>query len=97
MSATASKRDYYEVLSVGRDADDRVIKQAYRKVALEWHPDRNPDKPEAEDRFKEAAEAYEVLSDPQKRDIYNRFGHEGLGARAAIEAVEAAMRESLTP
>ena len=80
--STTTKRDYYEVLGVGRDAADREIKQAYRKVALQWHPDRNPGDPHAEERFKEAAEAYEVLSDPQKREVYDRFGHEGLGQRA---------------
>lgn len=72
------KRDYYEVLGVARDASEEEIKKAYRKMALQYHPDRNPGDQEAEEHFKEAAEAYEVLHDPQKRDLYNRFGHEGL-------------------
>ncbi len=74
----SEKRDYYEVLNVARDADARTIKKAYRKVALEFHPDRNPDDPEAERRFKEAAEAYDALGDEEKRAIYDRYGHEGL-------------------
>jgi molecular chaperone DnaJ len=74
----SSKRDYYEVLGVGRDADDGVLKKAYRKLALQFHPDRNPDDREAENQFKEAAEAYEVLRDPQKRQIYDQYGHQGL-------------------
>jgi molecular chaperone DnaJ len=73
-----SKRDYYEILGIGRDADEQQVKSAYRKLALQHHPDRNPDNPEAEERFKEAAEAYSVLSDGQKRAAYDRFGHAGL-------------------
>lgn len=73
----SAKRDYYEVLGVGRDADTSSIKRAYRKMAMKFHPDRNPDDLEAEERFKEAAEAFEVLNDPQKRELYDRFGHEG--------------------
>ena len=72
------KRDYYEVLSVDRDADEDEIKKAYRKLAIQFHPDKNPDNKEAEDKFKEATEAYEVLRDPEKRQTYNRFGHAGL-------------------
>jgi molecular chaperone DnaJ len=72
------KRDYYEVLGVSRQADEEEIKKAYRKLALQYHPDRNPGDKEAEERFKEAAEAYEVLHDTQKRDLYDRYGHEGL-------------------
>lgn len=72
------KRDYYEILSVTREADDGILKTAYRKLALKYHPDRNPDNREAEDLFKEAAEAYSVLSDPQKRAAYDRYGHQGL-------------------
>ena len=77
-----SKRDYYEVLGVGRDAGDPEIKSAYRKLALKYHPDRNPDDPSAEDRFKEASEAYSVLSDAQKRAAYDRYGHAGLQGAA---------------
>ncbi len=72
------KRDYYEVLGVRRDADERELKSNYRKIALKYHPDRNPGDKEAEESFKEAAEAYKVLSDPEKRRIYDQFGHEGL-------------------
>lgn len=75
-----SKRDYYEVLGVGRDADLQEIKSAYRKMALQYHPDRNPGNKEAEERFKEAAEAYSVLSDAEKRATYDRFGHQGLSS-----------------
>jgi molecular chaperone DnaJ len=73
-----TKRDYYEVLGVERSAGGNEIKARYRKLALQYHPDRNPDDPEAEERFKEASEAYEVLRDPEKRQIYDQFGHEGL-------------------
>src|SRR5580704_11776387 len=73
-----AKRDYYEILGVSRGCEDPVLKSAYRKLALQYHPDRNPDNPEAEERFKEAAEAYSVLSDPQKRAAYDRYGHAGL-------------------
>jgi len=74
-----AKRDYYEVLGVARDADEPALKKAYRKIALENHPDRNPDDPSAEERFKEASEAYAVLSDSNKRRGYDRFGFEGAG------------------
>jgi molecular chaperone DnaJ len=77
-----SKRDYYEVLGVSRTASDQEIKSAYRKLALKYHPDRNPGDKVAEDRFKEAAEAYAVLADTDKRHIYDRFGHPGLGGAA---------------
>ncbi len=75
MSAT---RDYYEVLGVSRDADDATIKKAFRRLARELHPDVNTNDPGAEEKFKEAAEAYEVLSDPDRRATYDRYGHEGL-------------------
>ena len=71
----AAKRDYYEVLGVGREANVDEIKKAYRKVALKYHPDRNPDDKKAEERFKEASEAYRVLSDAERRAQYDRFGH----------------------
>ena len=74
-----SVRDYYEVLAVGREATPDEIKKAYRKVAMECHPDRNPDDPTAEERFKEATEAYEILRDPEMRSRYDRFGHAGVG------------------
>jgi molecular chaperone DnaJ len=77
-----SKRDYYEILGVERTATDQEIKSAYRKLALKNHPDRNPGNKEAEERFKEAAEAYAVLADGDKRHMYDRFGHAGLGAAA---------------
>lgn len=77
-----SKRDYYEILSVSKTATDGEIKTSYRKLAVQYHPDKNPNNPEAEEKFKEAAEAYSVLSDPQKRAAYDRFGHQGVGAGA---------------
>jgi molecular chaperone DnaJ len=77
-----SKRDYYEILGVGKDARDPEIKGAYRKLALKFHPDRNPDDPHAEENFKEASEAYSVLSDAQKRAAYDRYGHAGLQGAA---------------
>jgi molecular chaperone DnaJ len=76
------KRDYYEVLGVLRTATDQEIKSSYRKLALQYHPDRNPGNKEAEEAFKEAAEAYSVLSDAQKRANYDRFGHAGVGGAA---------------
>lgn len=73
-----AKRCYYEILEIERTAADDTIKKSYRKRALQYHPDRNPDNREAEEKFKEASEAYEVLRDPEKRKLYDRFGHEGL-------------------
>ena len=75
----AEKRDYYEVLGVDKNATADEIKKAYRKKAIQYHPDKNPGDKEAEEKFKEAAEAYEVLSDPQKRQRYDQFGHAGMG------------------
>jgi molecular chaperone DnaJ len=75
----SQKRDYYDVLGVSKNADEQEIKKAYRKIALKYHPDKNPDDKTAEEKFKEAAEAYEVLSDPDKRARYDRFGHQGMG------------------
>jgi molecular chaperone DnaJ len=77
-----TKRDYYEVLGVGREADDQQIKSAYRKLARECHPDVNPGDHTAEEKFKEAAEAYSILSDPQKRAAYDRYGHQGVQSAA---------------
>lgn len=79
-----AKRDYYEVLGVSRSAGADEIKKAYRKLALELHPDRNPNDPSAEERFKEASEAYGVISDPQKRQVYDQFGHAGLQGSSGV-------------
>ncbi len=78
----SGKRDYYEVLGVSKSATESEIKKAYRKMALKYHPDKNPDDKSAEDKFKEAAEAYEVLSNSDKRQRYDRFGHAGVGGAA---------------
>lgn len=75
----AEKRDYYEVLGVSKGASESEIKKAYRKLALKYHPDKNPDDASAEEKFKEAAEAYEVLSDPEKKSRYDQYGHAGMG------------------
>jgi molecular chaperone DnaJ len=77
-----AKRDYYEVLGISRTATDGEIKSAYRKLALKYHPDRNPGDHAAEEKFKESAEAYSVLADPDKRHLYDRYGHAGLGGAA---------------
>src|SRR3954462_8497324 len=75
--ATMTKRDYYEILGVSKSASADEVKKAYRKVAMQYHPDRNPGDKTAEEKFKEAAEAYEVLSDQDKRAQYDRYGHAG--------------------
>ncbi len=79
-----AKRDYYEVLGVNRDASEDEIKKAYRKLAMKHHPDRNPDNTKAEEHFKEAKEAYEVLSDAQKRPAYDQYGHAGVDQQAGM-------------
>ncbi|MFN7623329.1 MAG: DnaJ domain-containing protein, partial [Acidobacteriota bacterium] len=78
-----SKRDYYEVLGVNRQANDQELKSAYRKLAMQYHPDRNPGNTEAEEKFKELNEAYGVLSNAESRERYNRYGHAGVGSSAA--------------
>ena len=80
----AQKRDYYEVLGVDKTASEDEIKKAYRKIAIKYHPDRNPGDKEAEEKFKEAAEAYDVLSDPQKRARYDQFGHAGMSGQGGF-------------
>ena len=80
----ADRRDYYEILGVSRDAEASELKSAYRKVAMASHPDRNPGDPQAAERFKEASEAYAVLSDPEKRARYDRFGHAGVAGAAGV-------------
>ncbi len=77
-----SKRDYYEVLGVAQNADEKEIKKAYRRIAMKFHPDRNSDDPKADDKFKEATEAYEVLTNAEKRAAYDRFGHAGVDGSA---------------
>ena len=88
--ANVAHVDYYEVLSVSRECGDQELKTAYRKLAMQFHPDRNPDNPEAEERFKQASEAYQVLSDPEKRAAYDRYGHAGVSGAAGAGAFPAA-------
>ncbi len=77
-----SKRDYYEVLGVSKSADAKEVKRAYRKLAVKYHPDKNPNDKAAEEKFKEAAEAYDVLSNSEKKQRYDQFGHAGMGGAA---------------
>jgi molecular chaperone DnaJ len=86
--ATNVKRDYYEVLGVSRGCSEQELKSAYRKLAMQFHPDRNPNDPQAEEKFKEASEAYAVLSDPQKRASYDRFGHAAVNAGGGFGGFE---------
>lgn len=79
-----SKRDYYEILGVSRDVSEQELKKAYRRIAMKYHPDRNPDDADAEEKFKEATEAYEVLSDADKRAAYDQFGHAGVSGGAGM-------------
>ena len=77
--SSVTRRDYYEILGVERECDDGILKTAYRKLAMQYHPDRNPNNPEAEGKFKECSEAYAVLSDADKRAAYDRYGHAAVG------------------
>ena len=79
----ANKRDYYDILGIAKNASDEEIKKAYRKLAMKHHPDRNPDSKTAEEKFKEAKEAYEMLSDAQKRAAYDQYGHAGVDPNGA--------------
>ena len=79
--AASNKRDYYEVLGVERDATPELMKKAYRKLAVQYHPDKNPGNKEAEEKFKELGEAYEALNDPQKRAAYDQYGHAAFDPR----------------
>lgn len=83
----AGKRDYYEVLDIPKDADAAAVKKAYRKLAIKFHPDRNPDDPTAEEKFKEVSEAYAVLSDTEKRQRYDQFGHAGIDQQYSTEDI----------
>ena len=78
-----AKRDYYDVLGVNKDCSEEDLKKAYRRLAMKWHPDRNPDNPKAEEHFKEAKEAYEILADPSRRAAYDQFGHAGVDPQSA--------------
>src|SRR6188472_3774010 len=91
---STDKRDYYEVLGVERNAAGEEIKRAYRKLAVKFHPDKNPDDPHAEEKFKELGEAYDVLMDPDKRAAYDRFGHAALRRAAPVSVAAAFMIRS---
>ena len=78
------KRDYYETLGVSKNADAKEIKKAYRKLAIKFHPDKNPGNKQAEDKFKEAAEAYDVLSNSEKKQRYDQFGHAGIDRKSVV-------------
>ena len=92
----AEKRDYYEVLGVAKNANADEIKKAYRKAAIQFHPDKNPGDKEAEEKFKEAAEAYDVLSNPDKRARYDQFGHAGMSGAAEGSRWRTSSRSSAT-
>ena len=92
----ADKRDYYEVLEVSKTATPEEIKKAYRKKAIQYHPDKNPGDKEAEEKFKEAAEAYEVLSDPQKRQRYDQYGFAGMGGASGFSGGGMSMEDILS-
>ncbi|MEK9917522.1 MAG: DnaJ domain-containing protein, partial [Betaproteobacteria bacterium] len=81
-----AKKDYYEVLGVNRDASEGDLKKSYRRLAMKFHPDKNPDNPKAEEQFKEVKEAYEMLSDPQKRAAYDQYGHAGVDPSSGMGA-----------
>ena len=92
MPTATMKTDYYEILSIERTASDGEIKTAYRKLAMQFHPDRNPNNPQAEEKFKECSEAYQVLSDPDKRAAYDRYGHAGVSGAGGFPEVAAPSR-----
>src|ERR1700752_5349382 len=86
MRSDMSKRDYYQVLGVPRNGTEEAVTKAYRRLAMKYHPDRNPDDKEGEERFKEAKEAYEILTDAQKRAAYDQYGHAGVDQQAGMGA-----------
>ena len=90
-----AKRDYYEVLGVERGASEAELKKAYRRLAMKYHPDRNPDDEGAIDKFKEANEAYEILTDAQKRAAYDQYGHAGVDSLAVTSPISLAMYSAI--